>query len=241
MSVQAALFDLDGTLVDLRAAYVRAHQRTAREVLSIELEEQRILELMSTGSPIRTHMALLDEGAADRLVEIFVMRYREEREGLVRPFPGVKRMLRDLRRRGLLLGVVTSKLREDASVELAASGLGKYVGVLIAFEDTDEHKPAAAPQLAALRRLGVATGVGIGDLPSDVVSARAAGLRALGVGWGYGTPALLTAAGAEGVCGTAEELHDVLVELLDAGLSSRIPQPTAADGHPSSVQAATKK
>jgi pyrophosphatase PpaX len=208
------LFDLDGTLVDLREVYVHAHRLAAREVLALELEEARILELMATGSPIRAHMARLDEAAADLLVEVFVKHYREKREGLARAFPRMGRLLRDLRGRGIAVGVVSSKLREDAVAELAATGLDEVVDVVVAFEDTNEHKPAAAPQLEALRRLGAAGGVGVGDLPNDVISARAAGLAALGVSWGYGDPAALRQAGAERVCHTVEEVAEALAERL---------------------------
>lgn len=211
---QAVLFDLDGTLVDLRAVYVRAHRLAAREVLALELDESHVLELMAIGSPIRTHMAHLDEAAADLLVEVFVARYREEREGLARPFPGVRRLLQHLRNRGVPVAVVTSKLREDALTELAATGLDRWIELVIAFEDTDEHKPAAAPQLAALRSLGVDEGIGVGDLPSDIKSARAGGLRALAVAWGYGNLAALRAAGAECVCDTPAALTKALEERL---------------------------
>ena len=208
------LFDLDGTLVDLRAVYLHAHQLAAREVLALELEEARILELMATGSPIRAHMARLDETSADVLVEVFVRHYREAREGLARAFPGIERLLRRLRSQGTSVGVVTSKLREDTVAELAATGLDENVDVVVAFEDTDEHKPSAAPQLEALRRLGAAGGVGVGDLPSDVVSAREAGLAALGVAWGYGDTAALRQAGAECVCETVHELGEALEDRL---------------------------
>jgi 2-phosphoglycolate phosphatase len=227
VSTSAVLFDLDGTLVDLRAAYVKAHQRAALEVLSVDLDETRILELMSSGSPIRAHMARLNEAAADRLVAVFVERYREEREGLARPFPGIRRLLGGLRDQGVPLAVVTSKLREDAIAELAAAGLEDYVEVVVAFEDVDEHKPAPAPQLAALRRLGISSGIGVGDLPSDVASARAAGLRALAVAWGYGRAAGLSAAGAERVCHTVDELREALRELLGRRPPVAEPDPTA--------------
>jgi phosphoglycolate phosphatase-like HAD superfamily hydrolase len=93
LAERAITFDLDGTLIDLRDVYVRAHQLAAAEVLAMELEEERVLELMGTGMPIRQHMALLDENSADRLVEVFVELYRVEREGLARPFPGVVELL----------------------------------------------------------------------------------------------------------------------------------------------------
>jgi pyrophosphatase PpaX len=143
---KAVTFDLDGTLVDLRAVYIRAHQHAASEVLEVELEEGRVLELMSTGVPIRAHMALLDESAADRLVAVFVERYRLEREAFARPFPGMVELLARLRSAGMGVGVVTSKLKQDALIELRATGLSEYIDVVIAFEDTDEHKPAPTPQ-----------------------------------------------------------------------------------------------
>ena len=179
-------------------------------MLSVELEETRILELMATGAPIRAHMMQLDETAVDLLVESFVAHYRREREGLARPFPGMTSLLRGLRADGIRVAVVTSKLRDDTLAELSATGLDEHVEVVIAFEDTDEHKPAAAPHLEALRRLGASGGVGVGDLPGDVLSARAAGLDALAVSWGYGDPAVLREAGAELVCETPEELAQAL-------------------------------
>jgi phosphoglycolate phosphatase-like HAD superfamily hydrolase len=191
-------------------------------VLAVELEEARILDLMSTGIPIRAHMARLDEAAADRLVEVFVEHYRREREGLAQAFPGMRRLLSGLRTRGTPVAVVTSKLREDALTELAATGLEESVELVIAFEDTDEHKPAAAPHLEAMRRLGVRGGVGVGDLPSDVASARNAGLGALAVAWGYGDPSELLRAGAERVCATADELAEELEPRLSQPLQGRV-------------------
>lgn len=216
---KAVTFDLDGTLVDLRAAYIRAHQQAAREVLDLNLGEARVLELMSTGVPIRAHTALLDASAADRLVAVFVERYRLERDGHARPFPGMVALLRRLREADIGVAVVTSKLREDALAELPATGLNEHVEVLVAFEDTDEHKPAATPQREALRRLRARAGAGVGDLPSDIASARAAGLAAIGVSWGYGARNALREVGAEHVCDSAEELE----QELGMRLGERVP------------------
>jgi pyrophosphatase PpaX len=183
-------------------------------VLDLELEEARVLELMSTGVPIRAHMALLNASAADRLVDVFVERYRLEREDFARPFPGMLELLGRLRSAGVGVGVVTSKLRQDALIELRATGLDEYIEVVVAFEDTDDHKPAPTPQREALRCMGTKTGVSVGDLPSDITSARAAGLAAIGVSWGYGARDALIDAGAECVCESAEELEREMVTRL---------------------------
>ena len=126
----------------------------------------------------------------------------------------MRRLLRRLRDQGIRVAVVTSKQREDSVAELAATGLDESVELLIAFEDTEEHKPAAAPQLEALCRLGADGGVGVGDLPSDVLSARAAGLSAFAVSWGYGEAEALRDAGAEQICETPDELERCLAQTL---------------------------
>lgn len=184
-------------------------------MLSQELEEARVLELMETGMPIRAHMALLDEPSADRLVEVFVERYRREREDLARPFPGMLELVRGVRDAGVGVAVVTSKLRADALAELATAGFGDRIDAVIAFEDTQVHKPDPAPQLAALEALGASGGVGVGDLPTDIKSARAAGLLAVGVSWGYGSVASLLEAGAARVCDTVAQLESEIREQLE--------------------------
>lgn len=210
----AVTFDLDGTLVDLRSVYVRANQAAVWEVLGRELEEAHVLELMETGLPIRAHMALLDEPSADRLVEVFVEQYRRERDGLVQPFPGMLELVGRLREAGVRVAVVTSKLRSDALAELAATGFLGTVDAVVAFEDTHVHKPDAAPHLTALCAVGASGGVGVGDLPTDIESARAAGLAAIGVSWGYGSTQSLLEAGATCVCDAAEQLDRELRERL---------------------------
>lgn len=187
----------------------------ALKVLGRELDEARVLELMETGMPIRAHMALLDEPSADRLVEVFVECYRRDRIGLVRPFPGMLEIVGYLRDAGVGVAVVTSKLRDDALAELAATGFLDRTDVVVAFEDTQVHKPDPAPHLAALRALGANGGVGVGDLPTDIKSARAAGLTAIGVSWGYGVASSLLEAGAACVCDAAEQLEAELQEQLE--------------------------
>ena len=211
---RAALFDLDGTLIDLRQVYLECHRLAAAEVLGIEVAEDRVLELMATGAPIRTHMAALSVEHTERLVDCFVDHYRVERTALARPFPGIADLLRTLGAWGPAIAVVTSKLRADALAELAGTALAQHVDTVVAFEDVTEHKPSPAPQLEALRRLQCREGIGIGDLPTDVASARAAGLPALAVTWGYGDRQALADAGADRVCASPDELREAIAEWI---------------------------
>ncbi len=95
--------------------------------------------------------------------------------------------LADLQARGFKLACVTNKPREFTLDLLERVGLVEYFEVVISGDDTVEKKPHAAPVLAACERLEVspAEAVMIGDSENDLLSARAAGCRAILVEGGY--------------------------------------------------------
>ena len=213
---RAIVFDLDGTLVDMRALYLRANQLATKDVLGIELSEDEVHELMATGLPLHAAMRSIDENSVDRLVDVFVRHYRRERANLLRAFPGMTELLTTLRSQGHLIAVVTSKLRDEARADLLATAMDGRVDVLVAFEDSTEHKPHPGPIIQALDALRATQGVGVGDLPTDITAAREAGLSAVGVSWGYGSTEALLDAGADCVCDSAHGLGLALDRLVSA-------------------------
>jgi pyrophosphatase PpaX len=64
--------------------------------------------------------------------------------------------------------------------------LEQLVDVLVTADDTERHKPDPDPLLEALDRLGAqpSEAAYVGDSPFDIAAARAAGMRAVAVGWG---------------------------------------------------------
>ena len=126
-------------------------------------------------------MRSIDENSADRLVDVFVRHYRRERANLVRAFPGMTELLTTLRSQGHSIAVVTSKLRDEARADLLATAMNGLIDVLVAFEDSTEHKPYPGPLIQALDELRATQGVSIGDLPTDITAAREAGLSTIGV------------------------------------------------------------
>jgi pyrophosphatase PpaX len=209
-------FDLDGTVLDTRVAFVRAHQLAIRDVTGMQLDEARIVGLMKSGMPLRERMAHIEPAAAAELTSAFLERYRRERES-VAPFNGMPGLFARLERRGVRLAIVSSKLRDDVLAELAASGLDRYVDAVVAYEDTAEHKPSPAPHVEAMRLTRATWGVGVGDVATDILSIRAAGLAAVGVSWGFGDAESLLGSGAGSVCGSVRELDRTLRELLQSG------------------------
>jgi pyrophosphatase PpaX len=127
--------------------------------------------------------------APDR-VDDLVTAYREHNEPLHEELEGfweVIEVLPRLRAEGRRLGIVTAKRHE--TVRLAFDRLPELeqnFDVVIGSDDTERHKPAPDPILAAIDRLGAEPGdtAYVGDSPFDIRAAKAAGVFAIAVAWG---------------------------------------------------------
>lgn len=77
------------------------------------------------------------------------------------------------------LGIVTSRVRESIYSIPQLATLKQYFKVVVAFQDTENHKPHPEPLLLAAQKLGVKPRecVYIGDVENDIKAARAAGMK----------------------------------------------------------------
>jgi pyrophosphatase PpaX len=87
------------------------------------------------------------------------------------------------------MGIVTSKRGVMAKRGLAVAGLDRFMDVVVAFEDTEAHKPDPEPVNKALTFLGSGPGSAlyVGDSPYDIRSGKNAGVYTAGVTWGVST------------------------------------------------------
>ena len=104
------------------------------------------------------------------------------------------------------LAVATSKPRAFAEPLIAALGFDGLLEAVFAPE-MDLHVESKTTTVArALSTLGASTGTMVGDRHVDMEAARAHGLRAVGVTWGFGTPEELLTAGADVLVSSPAEL-----------------------------------
>jgi phosphoglycolate phosphatase len=203
------LFDLDGVLVDSRAAISGCinHALAANGV-----PERDPADLYRyIGPPLLAAFAeLLGEPGTSPAVAACVASYRERyaeaslTETAVTP--GIGDALAALARTGRRLGVATSKPRAFAEPLLDVLGMRRFFAVVAGPELDAPAEDKTTTVGAALRALGASSGAMVGDRSFDMVAARAHGLRAVGVGWGIGSRAELLAAGAERIVATPAEL-----------------------------------
>jgi pyrophosphatase PpaX len=213
ISVQAVLFDLDGTLLDSFEQYWRG---LVAAIADFDFEPPpvtRIRQLMGLPGP----ETILTLGVPPEQVHDVWLRWVEwERRlaDLVHPFPGVVSLLERLRAAGYRLGIVTSRRRISLDGTPAALDLLPHVDLLVTRDDTTEGKPHPAPILHAFQRLGVppARGVYVGDAPFDVEAGQRAGCLTVLTTWDSANHDRLTEVEPDFVAASLDEL---VVLLLD--------------------------
>lgn len=208
-----AVFDCDGTLVDSQANICRAMEEAftaarldaplrsdIRRIVGLSLVEA-ITALLPAADP-SLHRSL----AADYKANFLRMRA----SGVLDPeplFDGIADAIAALLDDGWVLGVATGKSDRGLAHILAHHDLAAH---FVTLQTADRHpsKPDPAMLRAAMEEAGAtpASTVMIGDTSFDMVMARSAGARAVGVAWGYHPADELIATGAHSVAATPAAL-----------------------------------
>ena len=211
-----AVFDCDGTLVDGQAAVCETMERAFAAIGSPPPERNAIRRTVGLSLPLAVRQLMMDGREVDRLqvVEAYKRLFRETRlsGALHEPlYDGMADLLARLDEDGWLLGVATGKSDRGLHSCLETHGI-KQRFVTLHGADRYPSKPHPAMLEAALDEAGVVAdeAVMIGDTSFDIEMAGAAGVRAIGVAWGYHDPAELMAAGAQSVASTMEELEHMI-------------------------------
>jgi len=201
------LLDLDGTVIDSVALIRESHRHAVRTVLGEDWEDERLVA--NVGRPLIEQMAVFDPARAQELYDVYRVWNHANTSALLLAYEGVEAALRELRDDGRRLAIVTSKSHD--AVDLAwgvLPTLRDLFDVVIAAEDTERHKPDAAPLLEALRRLGAAPegACYVGDAPFDMLAGRAADLTTIAVTWGFFPPHELLSLGPDLVADTPADM-----------------------------------
>ncbi|HYK81596.1 MAG TPA: HAD-IA family hydrolase [Gemmatimonadales bacterium] len=186
MALATFLFDLDGTLIDSIELILRSYRHTMRTHRGYEPPDD--VWMTGLGTPLWVQFRHFSDDPAE--IEAMVATYRAynlaHHDAMVRPYAGVVDAVRTLRKRGKVLGLVTSKMRSGALRGLRVAALEDAFDVIVGSDEVTHSKPHPEPVLTALERLGApaSAAVFIGDSRHDIECGRAAGVRTAAVLWG---------------------------------------------------------
>ena len=193
MPLKLVVFDVDGTLVDSQAE-ILASMRAAFAAVSLPAPDKdsilgivglsldRAVEVLVPEASSATHTKLVAEYKS-----AFQKRRLEHGAGASPLFPGAREVLdRLLDREDVLMGIATGKSKRGLDALFEAHNLSKY---FVTTQVADHHpsKPNPSMLLAAMEETGTKAGAAmmIADTSYDMEMARAAGMRGIGVSWGY--------------------------------------------------------
>jgi len=211
-SNRLALFDCDGTLVDSQNDITEAMNRCFDAVKLTPPTRLQTLSVIGLSLPQAMARLLPDADAEfhNHLAGQYKLAFQHMRRtnGISEPlYPGIAELIIQLADEGWRLGVATGKSDRGLINCLNTHGI---IDHFITLQTADRHpsKPHPSMGLLAMEEAGATpeTTVMIGDTSYDMEMAVNAGMRGLGVNWGYHSPEALTAAGAHAV---AVDINDL--------------------------------
>jgi beta-phosphoglucomutase len=219
----AAIWDVDGTLVDTAELHFRAWLDLCRD-LGRPFTRDEFAATFGRRNPeiIRALFGpRFSDAEIDDLGERKEELYRAAARQGVALLPGVRNLLEGLHAAGFRQAIGSSAPRANLDLILGLTGTARFFGAVVSMEDTQRGKPDPQVFLVAAEKLGVAPDrcVVLEDAVAGVQAAKAGGMKCIGVTFvGHHPEATLRAAGADLVVKNLEEVSvEAVRRLLRAG------------------------
>ncbi len=205
------MLDLDGTLVD-SLGDIAAALNHCLELLGLEtFPIQSYRYMVGEGVPKLCERALgqTHPHLVGRLAELVRPYYRTRVVDQTRPYPGVVELVERLRSAGVRLAVLSNKPHELTVRVVRTFWPNSTFDVIQGYLEEQHRKPSPYYLERICETLGVrpADTWMVGDTPTDIATAQAAGAVGVGVAWGFRPRADLEAAGADLVVDHPDELR----------------------------------
>lgn len=189
----AVFFDLDGTLLDTARDFAYAINlmlaRDQKPPMNFNLFRK---EVYGESKRMISYAYNMDETHPEfeQIRQDFLHTYHQYSRTLTQFFPGVALLLDTLDENKIPWGIITSKPTWLAKPIISHFGLDKRASIIIMGDTLPLVKPDPAPLLYACEKTNVLpeNAVYIGDLHTDVMAAKAAGMKSIAVTFGYHPP-----------------------------------------------------
>jgi phosphoglycolate phosphatase len=212
---KTVIFDMDGTLLNT----LEDLTDSVNYALNISGYPTRTLDEVRqfVGNGVKILMSLaVPQGTSKedtlKCLELYRGHYSKNMQNKTRPYDGIIDVLKKLKEKEIKLAIVSNKY-DSAVKALCQDYYGEYIKVAIGESQGVAKKPAPDSVFASLKQLGATAedAIYVGDSDVDVHTAHNAGLKCVGVTWGFRNRELLAMEGADFIIDRPEELLDYLV------------------------------
>jgi phosphoglycolate phosphatase len=215
MKYKAAVFDLDGTLLNTLEDIADSVNEMLKMYSFPARSYEEIRSFVGNGARNLIRQSLPADASSeliDECLTVYITHYSNNMRNKTRPYDGVIPLLRELKEKGMKIAVCSNK--GDANVKgLCAEYFGGLIDVAAGEVLGIKKKPAPDGVFKAIEdlRADPRDVVYIGDSEVDVITGRNAGIPFVGVSWGFRPREVLIAEGAEIIADTADELREFLI------------------------------
>lgn len=212
LTLQAAIVDLDGTMIDTLGDFVVALNRTLADLSLGGVDRAFIERTVGKGSEHLIRQTLAQVGGSPEVYPSAWALYQQHYLAIngehASVYPGVVDGLQRLADRGLKLACLTNKPIAFALPLLRMKGLDRFFQAVFGGDSFERRKPDPMPLLKTCEALGVAPAntLMLGDSSNDARAARAAGCPVVLVSYGYNHGEAVQGVDADGVIDRLDQL-----------------------------------
>lgn len=211
---RAFIFDLDGTVLDTMPDLVTITNATLAELGLPQHTFEEIRSYIGKGSRVLMKSAMpasTTDEAIDEAVELWKKLYPRYGFDRTAPFPHMPEALAQLKAAGMKLGVLSNKF-DAAAKSVVVHYYPDVFDIVRGESPSTPRKPNPQGLRTMMQDFGVSPDETLyfGDSAGDMEVANAAGVRAVGVAWGYRPARQLEEAGAFAVLSDPSEIPHCL-------------------------------
>ena len=215
---KVAIFDLDGTLLNTLEDLANAcnHALNKFSFPTHNVEEYKkfigngIYKLVERAVPNNKK----DKETVEKVLKTFSDYYNEHMIDMTKPYDGIIDILDELRAKGIKLAVVSNK-KHEFTIEIVKKYFEDRFDIVFGHRENYKEKPDPTSVLEVIEKLNILKSecIYIGDSNVDILTAKNAGVKSVGVSWGFRGREELANEGAN-------YLADNNIELLNIILNS---------------------
>jgi phosphoglycolate phosphatase len=222
LTLDSAIIDLDGTMVDTMGDFVVAINLMLRDLGYAAVDRSVVALRVGKGSEnlvdsvinhVQDQLMLVREApekiaTIEHALRLYQQHYRAINGQHAQVYPGVVEGLQTLQKAGVKLACLTNKPAGFARELLRLKGLDGFFGQVFGGDSFATKKPDALPVLKTCEALGTLPGqtLMVGDSSNDALAARAAGCPVVLVTYGYNHGIPITQVDADGYIDTLEAI-----------------------------------